>query len=187
MGQTWVDDVFAPGHVGQTDLQNIETNFQTLKSGFSGAAAPSSPVAGMGWFDTINDVMKRRNAANSAWGVDAFEPGVRMLFLQAAAPLGWTQIVTWNDRVLRIVSGVGGGSGGAWALTGLTVAAHGHGAGTYVVNRPQTSASPFQPGHSDAVPGVVAVTGTSATSAPNVSSDGAWRPSYLDAIVCSKD
>ena len=38
--------------------------------------------------------------------------GTRMIFFQAAAPVGWTQDVTYNDYTLRIVSGVGGGSGG---------------------------------------------------------------------------
>lgn len=38
--------------------------------------------------------------------------GTRMIFFQAAAPVGWTQDATYNDYTLRIVSGVGGGSGG---------------------------------------------------------------------------
>lgn len=38
--------------------------------------------------------------------------GTRMIFPQAAAPAGWTQDVTLNDYTLRVVSGVGGGTGG---------------------------------------------------------------------------
>jgi hypothetical protein len=38
--------------------------------------------------------------------------GTRMIFFQAAAPVGWTQDVTYNDYTLRIVAGVGGGTGG---------------------------------------------------------------------------
>lgn len=45
--------------------------------------------------------------------------GTRMLFYQAAAPTGWTQITTHNDKALRVVSGVGAGSGGATAFTGV--------------------------------------------------------------------
>lgn len=35
--------------------------------------------------------------------------GTKMLFFQAAAPTGWTQVTTYNDCVPRIVSGTGGG------------------------------------------------------------------------------
>ena len=59
MSQNYTDDCFAPGHVGQTDLQNMENNFAALKSAFSGASAPSNPVAGMIWIDTTNDLLKR--------------------------------------------------------------------------------------------------------------------------------
>jgi len=59
MSQNYTDNCFAPGHVGQTDLQNMENNFAALKSGFSGASAPSNPVAGMIWIDTTNDLLKR--------------------------------------------------------------------------------------------------------------------------------
>jgi hypothetical protein len=43
----------------------------------------------------------------------AFPSGTAMLFYQASAPVGWTQITTQNDKALRVVSGTGGGSGGA--------------------------------------------------------------------------
>jgi hypothetical protein len=36
--------------------------------------------------------------------------GTKLVFPQAAAPTGWTQITTNNDCALRIVSGTGGGS-----------------------------------------------------------------------------
>ncbi|MBR0879605.1 hypothetical protein ACVMGC_001003 [Bradyrhizobium barranii subsp. barranii] len=42
----------------------------------------------------------------------SFPAGTRMLFYQAAAPVGWTQVTTHNDKVLRVVSGAGGGAGG---------------------------------------------------------------------------
>jgi len=36
-----------------------------------------------------------------------------MLFYQAAAPTGWTQVTSVNDRALRVVSGTGAGTGGS--------------------------------------------------------------------------
>ena len=67
MSQTWTDDVFATGHVGQTDLQNMENNFACIKSSFSGGSAPSDPTPGMFWTDTGNHILKLRNEANDDW------------------------------------------------------------------------------------------------------------------------
>ena len=67
MAQDWTDDVFAGGHVAQTDLQNIENNFAAIKSAFSGAVTPADTVAGMWWYDTTANILKLRNEANSAW------------------------------------------------------------------------------------------------------------------------
>ena len=39
-----------------------------------------------------------------------------MLFFQAAAPVGWTQIAANNDKAIRVVSGTGGGTGGTVAF-----------------------------------------------------------------------
>jgi len=70
-------------------------------------------------------------------GEDFIPNGTVMVFFQSAAPTGWTKVATQNDKVLRVVSGTGGGTGGTWALNGgvttsaesghtHTVAAHGH-------------------------------------------------------------
>ena len=69
MAQDWADDCFAAAHDGQTDLQNIENNFQALKSSFSGTSAPSNLVAGMLWLDTTNSQLKMRNVANNGWEI----------------------------------------------------------------------------------------------------------------------
>jgi hypothetical protein len=47
----------------------------------------------------------------------SFASGTTMLFVQAAAPQGWTKITTYNDYALRIVSGTGGGTGGSVAFS----------------------------------------------------------------------
>lgn len=72
--QSWTDDCFASDHQGLTDLQNIENNLQCLKTAFAGDSAPSSPSAGQWWYDTLNDILKIRNEANSAW-IDVYDFG----------------------------------------------------------------------------------------------------------------
>ena len=57
--------------------------------------------------------------------------GSVMMFYQAAAPTGWTQSTTHNDKALRVVSGTGGGSGGSTAFsTAWTNISHSHASGT---------------------------------------------------------
>lgn len=91
----------------------------------------SRPVAGQYglYFDTTRNVLQRDNS--STWDdVGTVIPaGTVMPFFQAAAPVGFTQVVSQNDKVLRVVSGVGGGAGGTIATSdGLshTIAAHHH-------------------------------------------------------------
>jgi len=50
----------------------------------------------------------------------------KMVFYQASAPTGWTQVVTDNDKALRVVSGSGGGSGGTHGLSTPPSTAHTH-------------------------------------------------------------
>lgn len=59
----------------------------------------------------------------SAGGGD-IEAGAVALFVQAACPAGWTQDTTNNDKVMRVVSGTGGGTGGDWTFTGFAIDGH---------------------------------------------------------------
>lgn len=43
--------------------------------------------------------------------------GTVMVFFQAVAPVGWTQITTHHNKAMRIVGGTGGGLGGSVAFT----------------------------------------------------------------------
>jgi microcystin-dependent protein len=61
---------------------------------------------------TFNDATTQTTAA-----VNPIPAGSVMLFYQAAAPTGWTQVTTLNDYDLRLVSGTGGGTGGTTAYS----------------------------------------------------------------------
>lgn len=50
---------------------------------------------------------------------DVIPAGTVMLFFQAAAPTGWSQIAAQNDYGLKIVSGTGGGTSGTVAYSTL--------------------------------------------------------------------
>lgn len=57
--------------------------------------------------------------------------GTKMLFMQTAAPTGWTKDTTHNDKMLRIVSGTAGSGGSAalstaWTSVALSGTVAGH-------------------------------------------------------------
>jgi hypothetical protein len=61
---------------------------------------------------TFNDATTQTTAA-----VNPIPAGSVMLFYQAAAPTGWTQVTSVNDVALRLVSGTGGTTGGTTAFS----------------------------------------------------------------------
>lgn len=58
--------------------------------------------------------------------VTTFPVGTAMVFYQASAPVGWTQVATQNDKALRVVSGTGGGVGGTHGLSSPPSLTHTH-------------------------------------------------------------
>jgi len=67
MSQDFTDSRPSWGARVDEDVAIIEDNFAALKSTFSGASAPSSPVAGSWWYDITSHILKVRNEANTAW------------------------------------------------------------------------------------------------------------------------
>ena len=142
--------------------------------------------------------------------------GTNMLFYQAAAPTGWTQVTTVNDRALRIVSGTGAGTGGTVSFSTMFTGSYSTGSFTLTINEmPSHSHTINDPGHTHA-----ASTGTnfvaygggytasgaggfnpqpasinSATTGITINSTGGGNghahtiPSlqYADVIICSKN
>ena len=137
MSQTWADDVFAAGHVGQTDLQNMEHNFAALKSLFSGAAQPASMAACHPWFDTTKHVLKVRDDGDSAWlGLMHGDTSQKLWVYRNAAMSGWAIDSGVSDKVLALKGGstytTGAATAGTWAqpdhtLTEAELPAHDHG------------------------------------------------------------
>lgn len=81
--------------------------------------------------------------------------GTVMAFFQAAAPIGWTQITTHDNKALRVVGGAGGGSGGSASFTAAFTSHPIVG-----VNDPTTLSSAQIPAHTHPVAGYGDETGT---------------------------
>lgn len=58
--------------------------------------------------------------------------GSVMAFYQSATPLNWTVLNAQHDKVLRVVSGAGGGSGGSQLISAAINLAHTHTVSSYV-------------------------------------------------------
>ena len=65
MSQSYSSNCFSTANVIETDMQNVENNFDALRSLFSGSSAPTSPDAGQLWYDTGSSSVKIRY--NSSW------------------------------------------------------------------------------------------------------------------------
>jgi hypothetical protein len=143
MAQNWTDDTYAADHAGQTDLQNMENNFNVLKTNFSGASAPPGAVAGMDWYHTSKG-LRIRNAGNSAWlKIWQGSASAKTWFYRNDTDEGWVVDTSVTDRVLAIKGGSqaynvsGGNQAGIWTISGITVnneSAHTHGPGSLNVD-----------------------------------------------------
>lgn len=129
--------------------------------------------------------------------VPEIEAGTIMCFFQAAAPTGWTQDVTQNDKVFRVVNTAGGGDAGSWTISGVTVdshvlstvemPAHTHPSAA-AVSGTQTVDTVGDPGDFPAKAGTATgSTGGGGGHVHGLTSDGAWRPAYIDVILAAKD
>lgn len=142
--------------------------------------------------------------------------GSVVLFYQAAAPTGWTQVTSLNDYALRIVSGTGGTTGGTTAfstvfanqtptinVSGLSAGAttlsttqipsHGH--TTTVYNQGGCGGTGYQGTHTDSGTFGSATTGNAGSggshshsiSGSATSSSVVLNVQYANIILCSKN
>lgn len=130
-------------------------------------------------------------AARKAY-VDAyFAAGTSIPFYQATAPAGWTQNVAINDRVLRVFSGVGGGFGGNWTLSGMSVDGHALSIAEMPAHNHNLTGSSGATGGGVLIPGPWGNDGQWAQGGGQAHTHGltnsSWRPAYIDVIICSKD
>lgn len=89
------------------------------------AARPAPGDYGL-YANTTLNTLQRDNGASWADIATLIPSGTVMCFFQAAVPTGWTQVTTQNDKVLRVVSSAGGGSGGTIGTSSSLAHDHTH-------------------------------------------------------------
>lgn len=142
---------------------------------------------------------------------DHFPAGTKLCFPQAAAPTGWVNDGDNADTLMRINSGVGGGSGGSWTISGISVdnhtltwnemPAHQHyefyaQSNNSILSQDDTpnvqntsNGNEYRiSGGSQNAPnrGLSGIAGSSAGHNHTLTIGSAWRPKYLDFLKCSK-
>lgn len=174
-------------------------------AGYNPSPAPDTGLAGgtaniVRWSkhtDELTDPLRNFAQAIADNIEDAFENmfgtgNINMVFIQASAPVGWTQRTDFSDRTIRLVPGTGGAVGGGptWEITGLTSPAHSHAIDIDGTTEATTSLTEGADGtgrptathtHDFNVSG-----NTAGSGVLNVSSDGNWRPPYVNAIVATR-
>lgn len=193
MGQTWTDNTYQADHTAATDLQNIETNFATLKSSFSGNSSPSNAVNGMIWKDLDNDVLKVY--IDGAWrGLMHGDGSQKIWVYRNTAIAGWT-IFSTAGNLCAFKGGsypTGGTSTGSWTISGISTSNntinHSHSVASHN-HTLTTSTALVTPSSGGEVPGTTVIksvsisakaavnTGTQSSNHNHaISSNGTWRP-----------
>ena len=93
----------------------------TVGQQYPSPAVPGSPVYswnGTAWIWGTGNVMTDAPSDGTIYGrqnatwVNVIPTGTTMLFVQSAAPTGWTRVTTYDDALLRIVGSATPSSGG---------------------------------------------------------------------------
>jgi hypothetical protein len=79
----------APGAAFRSDLNDALAAIATSNAG---PTAPGSPFANMVWFDTTNNLLKMRNATNSAWITIASKSGNNWIPYRLGVALGTASV-----------------------------------------------------------------------------------------------
>lgn len=102
---TYISDLVVTNPVGATDTKaQGDDHIRLIKAAIKNT------------FPNITGAMTKTQAQLNDPQIITLPAGTKMLFVQTAAPTGWTKDVTHNDKALRIVSGAAS-TGGTVAFT----------------------------------------------------------------------
>jgi hypothetical protein len=139
------------------------------------------------WQDNDGNLLQLTNAGQLNSAAGPIPSGTQMNFLQAAVPVGWTQNTAFNDLMIRLTNGVGGGIGGGWVISGGEV-------GATQLSQSQLPSNVLVAVGSG---GVGALSGGTTVANNNAgggqahthsfTTDGTWRPAYFNSVVGVKN
>jgi len=113
-----VDDVTNTGYVsGGTIVDTSIVNSTIANTAISGSAISGGSINNV-VIGATTPTSATFTTFSGAWA--SLPAGTRMLFVQTAAPTGWTKITTDNNKALRVVSGTAGTGGSVPFTTAFT-------------------------------------------------------------------
>jgi len=211
----WTELTYPPGSLlTSTKMAALFADLYALANGETGAPKLKTAALDAGVVTEEKIAAEAVSRPKCAPGV-TFEAQVKTDFFLASAPLGWTQVTEHNDKLLRVVSGAGGGIGGAWSgVITDTVADHTHtgvahihevpigfkavtgtvylysagsdgGSFTHYLRSGAMSSDEGTVARTKTTSGGGGATGPAGSHSHNLNT--AWRPSYIDVIVCSRN
>lgn len=160
--------------------------------------AASSDFAGRWYFN--RDTGRIERDSGSAYDPitsdkDIVPSGSKLLWIEASAPTGWTQVTSSvDDKLCRLTNSTGGGTGGSHSISsppththtiGATNVTHTHGMTQALITAQDSNIAP-----KELVTGDFPTTASNSTSlshAHSLTSVAGFSPKYVDGIVCSKD
>jgi hypothetical protein len=220
----WVVSGLTPTFINATqfsvvgDQTQIFSKYRRTKSKVAagtayGTITVSAFSAGKTTITQVNDALPLDAGLSAVWygfntlqsAPGLIQPGTVMPFYQAAAPQGFTQVVTHNDYMMRIVSTAGGGYGGTDSPIIMDkVPAHTHTFTsastsvdhTHTYTMPNAPSGTFDAGIFPLVQANTAGTATSNSSSTAHTHTGTtdalsgaanWVPKYMNFILATKD
>ena len=203
--------VIPSGIGGVWTVYNHTTGSFTIT--FASAGGGSSVILAQGYVTTIYSDGTNIVQASSSFTPSTVPSGTNMLFYQAAAPTGWTQLTSVNDYSVRIVSGTGGITNGAIGVSTMFSGSYSVGATAITAAQmPSHTHSVNDPSHNHGVreysgltggsPGIVSSIGGSAgggtgyaytgisinyTGGGNGHTHTIPNLQYADVIICTKN
>ncbi len=132
------DDTYEPGNIAAQDLQQIEDNFEYLRTNFKGTTQPANPGGGLEgviWWDSGNKTFKGRS--DSEWrGIFSGNASFKIWAYLNSTPDGWSRDTDVTDMVLGLKSdsgtyATGAAEAGSWTISGIGDCGHTHTMGTH--------------------------------------------------------
>jgi len=152
--------VIPSGIGGVWTVYNHTTGSFTIT--FASAGGGSSVILAQGYVTTIYSDGTNIVQASSSFTPSTVPSGTNMLFYQAAAPTGWTQLTSVNDYALRVVSGTGAVTNGSIGMSTMFSGSYQDGATTLTTAQiPSHSHGVNDPGHAHGSPYLTTAPGPS--------------------------
>lgn len=109
---THINSLNASNPVSTYGLAEVDDHIRLIKATIK-ATFPNITDAMSATYTILNGLDSRITSLEASLAAPS---GTWMLFLQSAAPTGWTKQISHNDKTLRVVSGTAS-SGGSFAFT----------------------------------------------------------------------